>query len=256
MPKRPGHAAKFSYPQAVAIDSTGSALVADGNNHRLRRVTNLAPRAWPALEDTAPPPVPMFNTDMGKLLGPAGGDELFHDASFQIEGDIIHAHRNVLSARCERFGTAFTAGFAESASSSGADAPLRVADTTPAAFSALMTCLHTDSVELDDACAVDVACLSQRYLVTPLQEACVEHCKAEVSLPNAAQWLIAAHTHMLEKLRHVLLEHTSTHYMQIEATAPATLDPLDDHPRLLREVAHGFGALTSPPTAKRHKGGN
>ena len=65
-----------------------------------------------------------------------------------------------------------------------------------------------------------------------------------------------AHTRMLEELRNVLLERTSTHYMQIEETAPNSLDLLDGHPRLLREVVHGFGAVTSPPAAKRHKGGN
>ena len=252
-----GAAAKFCYPQAVAIDNAGSTLVADGSNHRLRRVdTNLAPRAWRALEDTAPPPVPTFNSDMGKLLDPAGGDELFHDVTFQVEGDIIHAHKNILSARCECFSTMLTSSFTEGASGSGTDAPLMVADTTPAAFRALLTCLYTDMVELDDACVVDVACLSQRYLVTPLQEACVEHCKEHVSLDNAAQWLVAAHARMLEELRNVLLECTSTHYMQIEAAAPATLDLLDDQPRLLREVVRGFGAVTSPPAAKRHKGGN
>ena len=252
-----GAAAKFCYPQAVAIDNAGSTLVADGSNHRLRRVdTNLAPRAWRALEDTAPPPVPTFNSDMGKLLDPAGGDELFHDVTFQVEGDIIHAHKNILSARCECFSTMLTSSFTEGASGSGTDAPLMVADTTPAAFRALLTYLYTDMVELDDACVVDVACLSQRYLVTPLQEACVEHCKEHVSLDNAAQWLVAAHARMLEELRNVLLECTSTHYMQIEAAAPATLDLLDDQPRLLREVVRGFGAVTSPPAAKRHKGGN
>ena len=149
-----------------------------------------------------------------------------------------------------------TSGFTEGASGSSMDTPLMVADTTPAAFRALLTYLYTDMVELDDACVVDVACLSQRYLVTPLQEACVEHCKEHVSLDNAAQWLVAAHARMLEELRNVLLEYTSTHYMQIEAAAPATLDLLDDQPRLLREVVRGFGAVTSPPAAKRHKGGN
>ena len=231
-----GTAAKFMFPYALAIDSTGGALVADNSNHRLRRIaTNLAPKAWPALEDTTPPPIPTFNTDMGKLLDPAGGDELFHDVSFQIEGDIIHANKCILSSRCEYFSTMLTSDFTEGASGSGMEAPLMVADTTPAAFRALLTYLYTDTIELDDTCVVDVACLSQRYLVTPLQEACVEYCKEHVSLANAVQWLVAAHTHMLEELRGALLEYTSTHYLEIEETAPATLDLLDDHRRLFRE---------------------
>ena len=252
-----GTAARFKSPRAVAIDSTGGAIVADFANNLLRRIaTNLAPKAWPALE-IAPSPIPTFNTDMGKLLDPADGDGRFHDVSFQIEGDIIHAHKNILSARCEHFSTMLSSGFTEGASGSGSGAgtPLMVADTTPAAFRALLTYLYTDMVELDDACVVDVACLSQRYLVTRLHEACVEHCKEHVSFTNAVKWLVATHTHMLEELRNALLEHTSTHYMQIEETAPATLDVLDDHPRLLRELVR-FGAVTSPPAAKRHKGGN
>ena len=293
-----GAATEFKHPSAVAIDSTGGALVADFSNHRLRRIaTNLVPKAWPALEATALPPVPTFNTDMGKLLDPAGGAALFHDVSFQIEGAIIHAHKNILSARCEHFATMLASGVAEGESGSGTAAPIKVADTTPAAFRALLTYIYTDTLEVDDACAVDVACLSQRYRVTPLQEACVAHCKEHVSVANAVQWLVAAHTHTLEDLRGVLLEYekntsynialllvkmaqnlgvrcvllpaplvpevptktrlesrfcnqkvcpilfcryTGTHYLEIEETAPGTLDLLDDHRRLFREVVHMY----------------
>ena len=35
----------------------------------------------------------------------------------------------------------------------------------------------------------------------------------------------------------MLLEYTSTHYMQIEGEHPATLDLLDDHRQLFRQVS-------------------
>ena len=34
-----GAAAAFSYPTGVAVDASGNVLVADSNNHRVRRVT-------------------------------------------------------------------------------------------------------------------------------------------------------------------------------------------------------------------------
>ena len=249
-----GAGAQFSDPTGVAVDGAGNVLVGDYANRRVRRIAANLP-AWPDQEAT-PPPVPAFNADMRKLLDPAGGDGLFHDVSFQIEGDIIHAHKNILSARSEYFATMLASGFAEGASGSGNDAPLMVADTTPMAFRALLAYLYTDTVELDDACVIDVSCLSQRYLVTTLQEACAEYCKEHVSLANAVQWLVAANTHVLEELRCVLLEYTRTHYAQIEETSPDSLDLFDDHPRLFREVVRGFGTVTSLPAAKRHKGGN
>ena len=150
-------------------------------------------------------------------------------------------------------------GFAEGTGGTGvtsggatASAPLPVEDTTPEAFRALLRFLYTGTVDLEDDSVLDVACLSQRYLVAQLQERCAEHCRDHVSLTNAVPWLVLADTHRLDDLRATLLAYVAENHPAIEAAAPATPDILAAHPRLLYAL---FAASTSP-TAKRRKMGD
>ena len=91
-----------------------------------------------------------------------------------------------------------------------------------------------------------------RYIVTSLEEPIQEYCTEHVSPSNAIQWLVAADTHMLEGLRAMLLDRAMSLYEEIVEEAPDTLNLLDSHPKLMRELLRS--ALTSP-AAKRSKTG-
>ena len=256
-----GAAASFNNPNGVAVGAAGEVLVTEYDGHRLRRVAaGLNP---PALmraqaQGTEPPPLPeqaRVATDLGKLLGE--GEDTYHDVEFLVGGETIGAHKGVLAARCEYFSTMLGSSFAEGSGGGGggatsggaaARAPLPVVDTTPEAFRVLLRFLYTGAVDLEDASVLDVACLSQRYLVVNLQEQCFEHCRENVSPANAVPWLVLADTHKFGGLRATLLAYVAENRVEIDAAAD-TLDILRGHPELIY-------ALFMAPAAKRRKTGN
>ena len=255
-----GTAALLSWPVGAAVDAAGNLLVCDGGNYRLRHVAaGLAPP--PALRapgPAAPAPEMLALADYGKLLDDA--EDTFQDVAFLVGGETIRAHKAILAARCEYFDTMLNSGFAEGtggagATSGAATAPLPVEDTTPTAFRALLRFLYTGRVELEEASVLDVACLSQRYLVKELHDQCAECCNATVSLANAVPWLVAADTHALAGLRGTLLEYVAANLPEIEAAVPDTQAVLEGHPKLMYAVMRSM-ASPVPRPAKRRKASN
>ena len=234
-----GTAARFSGPCGVAVDAAGGLLVADGDNHRVRHVAAglTPPSSLRAPAPEAPTPKDLALANFGRLLDE--GEGTYHDVEFVVGGETIRAHKNILSSQCEYFATMFGSGFAEGGA---------VADTTPAAFRALLRFLYTGTVDLKDESVLDVACLSQRYLVVNLQEQCFEHCRENVSPANAVPWLVLADTHKFGGLRATLLAYVAENRVEIGAAAD-TLDILRGHPELIY-------ALFMAPAAKRRKTGN
>ena len=259
-----GAAARFDGPHGVAVDAAGSLLVADACNKRVRRgAAGLAPpAALRAPEPEAPTPEARILADYGKLLD--AGEVTYHDVEFLVGGETVRAHKAILSSQCEYFATMLGSGFAEGTGGGGATsdggggaakpaAPLPVADTTPAAFRAVLRFLYTSAVELEEASVLDVACLAQRYLVDELHERCVAYCAANASLANALPWLVVADTHAIAGLRATLLAYVADNLSGIEAASADTPGILQAHPVLMYAVLQ---AAASPPPAKRRKTGN
>ena len=258
-----GPAASFHFPMHISVDAKGNILVADRTNHRLRLIAAGAeqPASLLAAEPAAPGPEARVAADLAKLLDE--GEESYSDVAFLVDGETIHAHKSILSARCEYFATMLGSGFAEgtggasagaSTGGGGSPAPLPVADTTPAVFRALLRFLYAGAVDLEAASAfvVDLASLSQRYLVDDLQAQCTEFCAANVTPVNAVPWLVAADAHAIAGLRDTLLAFVVDHYAEIEAAAPDAGALLQARPGLMLAL---FRSSTSPP-AKRRKTGN
>ena len=232
--------------RGVAVDAAGEVLVADSKGcvHRTAGA-GLTPPA--ALRAAAPTPPASVVADLATLLGE--GAATYADVEFLVGGETIPAHKGILAARCEYFATMFGSGFAEGG---GAAAPLPVADTTPAAFRALLRFLYTGAVDLEEASVLDVASLAQRYLVADLHERCVAYCAANVTPTNALPWLVAADAHAIAGLRATLLAYVAANLDEIKAAAPDTQATLEARPKLMFAL---FEAAASPPPAKRQKTG-
>ena len=109
---------------------------------------------------------------------------------------------------------------------------------------------------LEEDSVLDVACLSQRYLVTELQEQCAAHCRDHASPANAVTWLVLADTCKLSDLRADLIRYVAGNRAEIEAASPDAQDILAAHPRLIYALFTARDSLPSAPPAKRVKTGN
>ena len=256
-----GVAAEFYCPAGIAADAAGDVLVASFGNGSIRHIAAglTPPASLRAPELDTPTPDALVLADYGTLLG--NGEDTHHTVEFLVVGELIRAHKSILAARCEYFKPMFGSGFAEGAMGGGgaassgvvATSPLPVEDTTPEAFRALLRFLYMGAVELAEDTVLDVASLSQCYLVTALQEQCTEHCKSNISLTNAVPWLVAADTHGMASLRATLFEYVVPNLDAIEVAVPDTRAILESRPTLLCDLAK---AAMSPPVAKRRKTGN
>ncbi|BBI30279.1 BTB/POZ domain-containing protein [Acanthamoeba castellanii medusavirus] len=97
-------------------------------------------------------------------------NRLFADVVFDVAGEEVHAHRAILSARCETFRAMFTGGMVESGASAG---PIPVADCAPRAFRALLHYLYTDAIAAKDITELmELLELADRYLLEGLRSEC------------------------------------------------------------------------------------
>ena len=104
---RRGSLACFNCPCGVFVDGEGNVIVADSDNHRVRKIyASLAP---PATE--GPPKGRNVIDDLLKLLH----SEEHTDLAFLVEGQLIRAHRLIMIARCEYFKTMLGSQFLEGA---------------------------------------------------------------------------------------------------------------------------------------------
>jgi hypothetical protein len=74
------------------LDASGNLLIADADNHRIRRIEGAAPPPPPPAD---PASSSSFFGDMAALLD----DTSLADVTFAVGDERITAHRNVLAAR-------------------------------------------------------------------------------------------------------------------------------------------------------------
>jgi hypothetical protein len=206
--------ARFDGPCSVAIDADGNVLVADNENHCIRKLTNcgLTGRWCPTI---GPPTV---LEDMLHMLA----DDAFADVTFEVEGARITAHRAVLVSRSAYFRGMFMSPCRETRPG----AVIVVHGTTSAAFRSLLAYLYSDSLELDDDVVIDVMQKAREYQLTRAFNMCVRYCRLHVQSTTVVPWLVTADTARLDELREAMLQHLRRHFRSIRAEAPEALAAL------------------------------
>ena len=159
-------------------------------------------------------------------------DDEFADATFDVGGEAIRAHKAVLAARSSYFRAMLTSSCAEAQPG----ATIRVHDTTAVAFKRLLAFVYTDDLELDDAVVVDVLRKAEEYQLERAYSLCMRHCVRHVGPTNAVTWLIRASLHRLDDLYGVALRYVRHHFREIRETAVDSLAELRAHPDLMLEV--------------------
>jgi DNA-binding beta-propeller fold protein YncE len=168
----------------IAVDEGGNVIVTD--NHRIHKITPrghvIVSDAWnqcilrmasvDALTATFRSLLPpllqsSFVSDIqqhGQFLDMSS----IEDICFVVEQERIHAHRGLLSARCEYFRSMFSARFLE-----GDSGEIHIKGTSSEAFKALLNYLYTDNMEVDNAVVFDLVKLCDQYRVERLHNHCL-----------------------------------------------------------------------------------
>jgi RCC1 and BTB domain-containing protein len=94
-------------------------------------------------------------------------DEEFSDVTFMIEGQPIHAHRAILSQRCEHFAAMFRSGMREST-----ERVIPIPNISRQAFLQLLEYLYTDSVKIELELSVELYIAADLYHLERLRDMC------------------------------------------------------------------------------------
>jgi hypothetical protein len=244
-----GTAASFSSPCGLAVDGDGNVLVADNGNDRIRK---LEAGLHPLSRLRSRPPPSMATDQMRSMLS----DPTFADVTFSVDGQLMTAHRGLLAARSAYFSVMLASPFQEghtarsspdlhaaaASPSSGADVII-IKQTTAIAFSALLTYLYTDTLELTDASVVDVLRKSHEIGLERVCALCVNYCHENICEVNGIEWLVAADTFVLDELRTMCLDFVRRRFRRIRMVAKASLHLLAQHPTLMLDVMDTSGSL-------------
>eukprot|EP00937_MAST-01D_sp_MAST-1D-sp2_P004802 g4802.t1 len=266
-----GASAHFRNPCDVAVDADGNVIVADGGNHRIRKVTKdgtvttLAGSGASGCEDgngecasfSSPSGITVSNfgriyvrdgssirvLEMAHVVPPSAVisdmSKLFETASesnmsdveFDVDGTRIKAHRNIIAFRCEVFSKMFASSCKESTGK-----VVEIKDTTPEAFRAFLLYLYADKLDFADGIVIDVLRLAKMYRVLRLRIHCVRHCQQDVDAGNAMTWLVETHRHHLTALFDIIRRWTVCNFRDIVKTNPESLHVLKEFPDLMVEV--------------------
>uniref|UniRef100_A0A0G4HDU9 BTB domain-containing protein n=1 Tax=Chromera velia CCMP2878 TaxID=1169474 RepID=A0A0G4HDU9_9ALVE len=107
----------------------------------------------------------------------------------------VYAIKGILSDGCEFFQKTFSSGLKESKQS-----VMEIGDTTFEAIRAVVLYLHTEEVELNDSCVVEVAALAREFGLSWLQGEAERYAVRELSVQNCLAILQDAERLQFEEL--------------------------------------------------------
>eukprot|EP00439_Symbiodinium_sp_Y106_P004756 s6860_g1.t1 len=249
----PGAEARFHCPEGLAVDGDGNVIVADTENHRIRKVQpdgkvstivggdmGFADGALETARFHTPTDVAV-DGDVGVLLQPPSSfrrdmlrmlsDPALSDISFSVDGEVVAACRVLIMARSEYFYTMLNSDFIEGKQSG----PIPIQDTTKEAFSAMLQYLYTDEVDLADSNVLDVLRLAHRCQLTRLCQECCVYVRRTLNVQNAVSWWVAAKDFFMEDVTEQAFEFVKQNFKRIREDALKLFEEAFYHPEGLAD---------------------
>eukprot|EP00522_Entomoneis_paludosa_P015141 CAMPEP_0172461150 /NCGR_PEP_ID=MMETSP1065-20121228/39564_1 /TAXON_ID=265537 /ORGANISM="Amphiprora paludosa, Strain CCMP125" /LENGTH=675 /DNA_ID=CAMNT_0013216385 /DNA_START=12 /DNA_END=2039 /DNA_ORIENTATION=- len=137
-------------------------------------------------------------------LHKAINDEEFSDVTFLLEGNRpIHAHRVILTGKCEFFATMFRAGMRESSSTENGPPIIPIPNVRYDIFLLVLNYLYTDKVHVHVDDAVELCSLAEMYGLDRLQKICCTAVKQKLTAGKTAavlQLATVCHCHVIKEI--------------------------------------------------------
>jgi RCC1 and BTB domain-containing protein len=150
----------------------------------------------------------------------------FPDVTFLLDGEPVHAHRSILTARSEHFRAMFSSGMKESR-----EGVIPFPDWTKTAFVSMLEFLYTGSVrELTTPVALELLGLADHIGLDGLRALSETALVHSVDVANVCTLVAHAHRFGAPELKRFCMEFILKH------SDTVALDPLADSPLLLIEI--------------------
>ncbi|XP_065072569.1 kelch-like protein 41 [Ochlerotatus camptorhynchus] len=111
--------------------------------------------------------------------------EYLSDVVFQVgsTGQLMHAHKLILTVASEVFFAQFNGGFDE-AKQDNRDTPIIIEDIESAIFTQVLRYIYCEKVDLTPDNIMDIYCASEKYLLTGLNTVCTKFLKTTLNVEN------------------------------------------------------------------------
>jgi len=171
---------------------------------------------------------------------------LFSDVSLVCNGEMIPAHRNILSMRSLVFRKMFESGMVESQKG-----VVTIDHCELATFKEFLRFLYTGNIDLHSLSA-DLLALSDQYDVEDLRTLCQKTLMDQLTPENALSLLVIADTHHSAKLKAAVTEFAILNYETVMASEEFP-ELCKSHPQLMIEFHLAFAAFAASRQQLRSK---
>eukprot|EP00908_Phaeocystis_cordata_P025286 Transcript_7738.p1 GENE.Transcript_7738~~Transcript_7738.p1 ORF type:complete len:543 (+),score=218.20 Transcript_7738:122-1750(+) len=171
-------------------------------------------------------------------------DSSSSDVCFLVEGRAVHAHRCILTARCEAFRLMFNSAMREG---SAACPQVPIKEASFGAFQCVLQYIYGGAVQVPEELAVELLGLADRYLLDGLKILSGFTLARMVSVDTVCRIIQAADrwdgrlTHTGSQLKQLCLDFILANYEQVVRSP--TYEELTSSPHLLLEITRAAAPL-------------
>jgi len=128
---------------------------------------------------TEPLPQPSHLTKLQQTMKQFLTEAPYSDISFEVEDQVIPAHKWWLTKRSKYFMNMFSSGMAETQASK-----ITITDMKASTFKAFLEYLYSDDVQLNEALALELLQQADKYSVPDLKNSCETYLTGRLSVEN------------------------------------------------------------------------
>jgi len=182
-------------------------------------------------------------TEWQKEMESLVGNAIFSDVAFEVDGETIPAHKNVLCARSSVFKSMFTCGMKESSG-----VVVNINDVEIAILKEMLRFLYcgkVDEIILQER-TIELMCIADKYDISGLRDKCANVLQQKMTRNNAPSILSAADLYHANALKQHAITAISKNFMQIIVT-DSWKEFCVNSPHLVSEITDALAKTVTSP---------
>jgi hypothetical protein len=170
------------------------------------------------LDFVFPDPVPILDNDRKLFV-----EMLYPDIHFQVDQQLIPAHRYILLTRCPAFGRMFTSGMIESKTS-----VIQLNDVRLATFQAFLEFIYCGDVVISNfEVAIELLNEADKYFLAELKNKIGRYLKSQINLENVIEIANLSELHEVDPCRETALKFIVSNFDALFENKHQLTDLLD-----------------------------